>query len=471
MIEIESLTPEQKILWTRINDMMEISYGCAESFVVAVSEILWGEVDPNIQMISTGFSGGVGGTHEELCGGVSGAAIILGLIYGRTINDEALMIRCKRLIAEQRDRFVAEFGTTVCQELRDAQFGADEDNPCSAMIAPAAFMLLDILEEEKQREAALVSDQKANIKNVLPINEYIEKFENKPVETLITQLDHPELTHAHRDWIGDQLNTLGDPRSGICFSDNNLPEISWVAIPQGCVEVERAGDFDVDACYLAKYPITFKQFQAFCNDPKGYFNPAWWQGMAVKPDHISSPGEQRFKIDNHPRENVSWYDALAFCRWLTEKIKTSEINNLDVEVANRIKNLDWEIRLPTEWEWQMAATNGNLNNKFPWGLEWEDNRAHTKHNQLNKTVAVGLYPSGISETGVFDMSGNVWEWCLNCYEDPKNIDFNRDDRRVLRGGSWYHWGSYAHTDMRSRYYPDHRYNAGGFRICCAKILS
>ena len=145
MIDQENLTPDQLKLWKRINQMMDVSYGCAESFVVAVSEHLWGEVDKSIQMISTGFSGGVGGTHEELCGGVSGAAIILGLLYGRTTNDEDLMIRCKRLISEQRDRFCQEFGTTVCQELRDKQFGADEDNPCSAMIAPAAFLFLEIV--------------------------------------------------------------------------------------------------------------------------------------------------------------------------------------------------------------------------------------------------------------------------------------------------------------------------------------
>ncbi|MFN2145035.1 MAG: C-GCAxxG-C-C family protein, partial [Anaerolineales bacterium] len=125
-IQKDQLTPAQQEVWDTVNEMMDVSYGCAESFVYAVGKYLWGEVDDNIRMISTGFSGGVGGTHEELCGGISGAAIITGLLYGRTTNDESKMIRCKRLIAEQRDRFVEKFGTTICQELRDAQFGADE---------------------------------------------------------------------------------------------------------------------------------------------------------------------------------------------------------------------------------------------------------------------------------------------------------------------------------------------------------
>ncbi len=119
----------------------------------------------------------------------------------------------------------------------------------------------------------------------------------------------------------------------------------------------------------------------------------------------------------------------------------------------------------------MAATGGLPNRKFPWGLEWNDSLAHTKHNQLNKSMAVGMYPAGVSPIGALDMSGNVWEWCLNCYENPEDLALSRMDRRVLRGGSWYHWGSYAHTDMRSRYYPDHRYNAGGFRVACGKPIA
>jgi len=173
-LDIKKMTPEQKRVWDKINQMMDVSYGCAESFVAAVGEYLWEEVDDSIKMISTGFSGGVGGTHEEVCGGVSGAAVILGLLYGRTTNDETKMVRCKRLISEQRDRFVQVFGTTVCQELRDAEFGADEENPCSALIAPAAFMLLDILDEEKEREnQSPVGPDATALTDVTPLVEYI----------------------------------------------------------------------------------------------------------------------------------------------------------------------------------------------------------------------------------------------------------------------------------------------------------
>ena len=473
MIDLEQLSPERKQVWNKVNEMMDVSFGCAESFVAAVGEYLWGEVDDPIQMISTGFSGGVGGTHEELCGGVSGAAIILGLLYGRTIPDEALMIRCKRLISEQRDRFVAEFGTTVCQELRDAQFGADEQNPCSAMIAPAAFMLLDILEEEKQREAQMQKEKAATTRiNILPLEEYIKAHDQDNFESLLTQLDRPELPHEYRFWIGEKINTIGDLRPGIGNTKAGLPDISWLQVPGGVVQIERAREFKVEPLYMAKYPITYQQYQAFIDDPEGFLNPSWWEELTADKDHKAAPGEQRFKLGNNPRENGSWFDAVAFCRWLTDRIKRGKVGSYEnKEIQNLITDQGWEIRLPTEWEWQMAATGGKPDCKFPWGLDWEDSRAHTKHNQLNKSMAVGMYPLGSSPVGAMDLSGNVWEWCLNSYEAPENIDLSRTDRRVLRGGSWYHWGSYAHTDMRSRYYPDHRYNAGGFRVVCGKAVA
>lgn len=467
MDDHREMTPERKQVLTKINQMMDESYGCAEAFIAAVGEYLWGELDDSIIKISTGFSGGVGGTHEELCGGVSGATIIMGLLYGRTTNDETKMIRCKRLISEHRDRFMQEFGTTVCQELRDAQFGADEENPCSAMIAPASFILLDILEEEKEREAQSESVQAdVEVVNILSIEEYVEKHQHDDLNLLVAELQRAEIPHQYRDWIGIQLNIVGDNREGVGLTTNGLPDLVWQSVLEGNVDIERAGEFHVDELIISKYPLTAQQFQVFLDDPDGFNNSAWWEGLSVSDGHKTVPGEQRFQEKNHPRDNVSWYDAIAYCRWLNERLQSSK----EVPVVEIINKKGWEIRLPTEWEWQMAATGGDPNNKFPWGLDWNGALAHTKHNQLNKSMAVGMYPSGVSPTGALDMSGNIWEWCLNCYKKMDQIDLERTDRRVLRGGSWYHWGSYAHSDMRSRYYPDHRYNAGGFRVACGNPL-
>ncbi len=471
------MNDEYEKVFGKINEMMDQSYGCAESFVAAVGEHLWGGVDDQVQMISTGFSGGVGGTHEEVCGGVSGAAIIAGLIYGRTSADEAKMIRCKRVVTTHRDNFINHFGVTRCQELRDAQFGSDERNPCSAIIGPAAAMLIDLLREEEEAEQARAAKkaQQAELATavVVPSLEQtmIEHAEDGAAE-LLALLAMPELPHQHRAWIGERLAKIGDPRSGISLLPDGTPDIVWHEVSHGDIEVERAGLFTVERLYLARYPVTMRQFAAFLEESDGFANDAWWQGLDADPEQRAAPGEQRFALANNPRDNVSWYDAVAFCRWLTARYRAlpedEAYSDSFNEVVRLIQQEGWQVRLPTEWEWQQAATGGQPENKFPWGVEWEDGRAHTKHNQLNRSMAVGMYPQGASLDGLFDMSGNVWEWCLNPYEEPEDLSLDGTERRVLRGGSWYHWGSYAHTDMRSRYYPDHRYNAGGFRVACAR---
>ena len=457
-----------------INEMMDQSYGCAESFVAAVGEYLWGGVDDQIQMISTGFSGGVGGTHEELCGGVSGAAIIAGMIYGRTTADEAKMIRCKRVVSTHRDRFVDTFGDTRCQILRDAQFGADERNPCSAIIGPAAKILIDLLREEAEADELRAADQVLHETAVMPpLDQFRTEHAQDEAPALLALLAASYFPHQHRAWIGERLAGLGDPRPGIGLLPGGTPDIIWHAIDGGEIEVARAGTFAVEPFYLARYPLTMRQYAAFLQDPDGFANDAWWHGLDVEDEHRAAPGEQRFVLHNNPADNVSWYDAVAFCRWLTARYRllpqSESAAGSHSAVLDLIREEGWQIRLPTEWEWQQAATGGQPHNTFPWGKEWEESRAHTKHNQLDCSMAVGMYPQGASADGLFDMSGTMWEWCLNPYDDPHNLVLAGTQRRVLRGGSWYHWGSYAHTDMRSRYHPDHRYNAGSFRVACAPV--
>ncbi len=84
---------------------------------------------------------------------------------------------------------------------------------------------------------------------------------------------------------------------------------------------------------------------------------------------------------------------------------------------------------------------------------------------LQKTSAVGMYPQGVSPYGIHDMSGNVWEWCRNEYNNPDNVQESGNDSRSLRGGSW----NYFHDNARSvrRYIdlsPDNRDNYIGFRL-------
>jgi formylglycine-generating enzyme required for sulfatase activity len=165
---------------------------------------------------------------------------------------------------------------------------------------------------------------------------------------------------------------------------------------------------------ISKYPVTWAQYRSFLLAADGYQNADWWQGLSRrKPE----PGEQYRQQDNHPAENVSWYDAIAFCRWLSAR-------------------LGYEVRLPTEWEWQQAATGGHAENEFPWGADWSSAHANTVESHLGRTTAVGLYPQGASPQGVRDMSGNVEEWCLNEYRVPQRVECSGNGFRAVRGGSW-----------------------------------
>ncbi len=149
---------------------------------------------------------------------------------------------------------------------------------------------------------------------------------------------------------------------------------------------------------------------------------------------------------------MSWYYAVAFCRWLS-------------------KRLGYEVRLPTEWEWQQGASGGDPANVYPWGKDWDSDRVNTKESGLKRTTAVGMYPHGASPIGAFDMSGNVWEWCLNKYNNPKQCELTGTEWRVIRGNDWGgYWPSAeprvaARAAFRSGYYPSNGLSSFGVRLC------
>jgi formylglycine-generating enzyme required for sulfatase activity len=265
-------------------------------------------------------------------------------------------------------------------------------------------------------------------------------------ERLLEEIDHKATTHKERAKIGDRLAKIGDTRPGVGIRKDGLPDIVWCKVLGGEITLEgKAGTFPVEPFYISKYPVTWIQYRSFIEAKDGYRGRRWWKGLVKRQDE---PGEQYRKLDNHPAENVSWYDAVAFCRWLTEK-------------------LGYKVRLPTEWEWQQAATGGDPGNKYPWGAKWDSDRANTTESGLNRTIAVGLYPQGASPVEAFDMIGNVWEWCLNEQHEPQRIEETGTASRAVRGGSWDYYQSYAFCAERDIYYPNFRYYFIGFRLLCS----
>jgi formylglycine-generating enzyme required for sulfatase activity len=226
-------------------------------------------------------------------------------------------------------------------------------------------------------------------------------------------------------------------------------------------EGDKQQSIHLDRYYISRYPITNAQFQAFI-DAGGYESEEWWQEI-----RMMQPQEPGWKLANRPRENVSWYEAVAFCRWLSQSLRV-------------------DIRLPTEQEWEKAA-RGEDGREYPWGDGYLAGVANTNEkadkigpNNQDQTTAVGLYPQGGSSSGGQDMSGNVLEWCLNkllwgtgskkSNTQVSVVVDSSEDARLLRGGSWKAVPVIAHSAKRFRLNPVDRANNVGFRVLCSGPL-
>jgi hypothetical protein len=272
-----------------------------------------------------------------------------------------------------------------------------------------------------------------------------------PQETLITRLEDKSLSHQERFTIGQYLAELGDPRPGVGIRQDGLPDIVWVEIPDGKLKLEEVeAVFDVKRFRIAKYLVTNVQFQAFIDAADGYRNAAWWKGIEGI-QQSERPGEPAWKDANSPRESVSWFEAVAFCRWLSKQTGS-------------------KVRLPTEWEWQLAAIGGDTEREYPWPDGWDPTRCNSYESRLKRTSAVGMYPSGATQQGVLDMAGNVMEWCVNKYEEPGSAESLRIDgdwylsQRVVRGGSWLSQPGTLRSSLRNRDNTGSRDGRIGFRL-------
>jgi formylglycine-generating enzyme required for sulfatase activity len=265
----------------------------------------------------------------------------------------------------------------------------------------------------------------------------------------------PRVTPLARAEWGHILAEQGDTRRGIGLRSDGLPDMDWVEISAGEFIYQDGERLTLPTFSIARYPVTYVQFQAFLDAPDGSKQDEWWQGLTPKYQK-QEMREQYFKYANHPRDSVSWYQAVAFCRWLSTK-------------------LGHEVCLPTEREWEKAA-RGTDGREYPWGNGYIPGYANIDETSsfgtvgpyyVRQTTAVGMYPQGISPYGVLDMSGNVWEWCLNEYRSPENIGLEGDAARVLRGGSWRDNILDSRCAVRNRYNPNYGGSSRGFRVVCS----
>ena len=193
---------------------------------------------------------------------------------------------------------------------------------------------------------------------------------------------------------------------------------------------------------LARYPVTNAQFQRFV-EAADFADSRWWEGMPAKAKKLSEPA---FPFWNHPRERVSWYQAIAFCRWLSHK-------------------LGYAVDLPHEYEWEVAARypDGRF---YPWGNDFDGKKANTQESDFRQTMPRAAFPAGRNPAlDLYDLSGNVWEWCRNQYEDPTSMTVDTGEaQRAVRGGSWCDGHIPARAAHRLGLFPGCRYLNVGFRV-------
>ncbi len=201
----------------------------------------------------------------------------------------------------------------------------------------------------------------------------------------------------------------------------------------------------LDRFYLARHPVTNRQFHQFVA-ATGY-RPT--DAEAARFLHHLRSGRAAAELADHPVVFVSWLDARAYCRWAAR-------------------------RLPSEAEWEKAA-RGIDGNKYPWGRD-EPTVEHANFGQTRGggTVAVDAFPRGGSPYGQVGMAGNVFEWC----EDADDVAFylhgpERNPRNtiqpgsapcVIRGGAWMYDARSLRTYARSSFPPTYRLENVGFRV-------
>ncbi len=199
----------------------------------------------------------------------------------------------------------------------------------------------------------------------------------------------------------------------------------------------------VSPFWLGETPVTNSQYGIYL-EGTGYEEPAHWR-------------DRKFSAAEQPVVGVSWRDAVAYCEWLSRESGLAVV-------------------LPTEAQWEFAA-RGTDGRDYPWGNGDPDTSRACFGREKNHPAPVGSYPAGRGPFGTLDQAGNVWEWCLDAWDDEAYkkrageevadpiVQGDSEDSRLLRGGSWASEARNLRAAYRSVNHPAGRNPSVGFRVC------
>jgi sulfatase modifying factor 1 len=212
----------------------------------------------------------------------------------------------------------------------------------------------------------------------------------------------------------------------------------------------------INSFEISKYEVTVCQWKVFVKETKSKMpqKPTWeWK-------------------ENYPINQITWEDAISFCNWLSkkEKLQPAYSKNGPNYICNFSAN---GYRLPTEAEWEYAAKGGKLARKTKYsGSDNPDEVSWHKTNSNNTPHTVGT--KSPNKLGLYDMSGNVWEWCWDWhnkdYYKMKNQNAKNPtgpemgEKRIVRGGSWDSVTDGLRPENRLSTYPNKTHSFYGFRL-------
>lgn len=379
---------------------------------------------------------------------------------GSDSRDLPLLARSRRVRQLLAARHLSAQSTTLAVELfkHDPIRTADILRSLLVRLREASSRRFDVLAQALVAEDDTTSQRAALL--LARVGRISTQHEDQIARQALIILKEGGLTFAERRDAASVLSQIGDPRDLSALTD--VPTSTVTLGSNTHDNSQTMHELHIAAFRIGVYSVTVGQYSSF--------------STATGRQWVS-PDRQDSRKQNFPATDVTWHDAVAYCEWLTSLWR-----------ANKTIGEDEQVRLPSEPEWEKAASSGR--NSFdvaeclyPWGTEWRSDSSNSEEAGLNAPCAVGLFPKGVSSYGCYDMTGNIWEWCSTLWgEDMATPSFSypwQDDgreaaeaspslRRVLRGECFSSGRLKANCTYRGSLGPSGYWRGNGFRIVVSR---